>query len=308
MSDNDRGQASPTAPEPTPVRPAPASTPVPAEPESAVRPEPGDADATPPTALPAPKRPSRRTGRSTATVAASVLLALATIAGIACTAVTVSGADRDPGAPVWSLPKQTDDSGRGNGRKAAASGLAGMLLPYGDGWGRGPDLDEHGSDAVFTGREVAELRKESLRDLPRSRRERMEREIDRQHVSGMVMRSYLSTDDIAYTYAKNAFTVRVVLTRMSRAAAKDNARFQSAFIDAFGIFRKGPSIKGHKDAHCFLPPKDAEEDLKTMFCSAYVGEVLVTAVADGPASFDTGQAATLLKEQLDRIAEPGVAV
>ncbi|MBC2865699.1 hypothetical protein H1R13_11990 [Streptomyces mexicanus] len=262
--------------------------------------------------MPAPKRPSRRTGRSTATVAASVLLALATIAGIACTAVTVSGADRDPGAPVWALPKQTDDSGRGdsrgNGRKAAASGLAGMLLPYGDGWGRGPDLAEHGSDAVFTGREVAELRKESLRDLPRSRREQMEREIDRQHVSGMVMRSYLSTDDIAYTYAKNAFTVSVVLTRMSRAAAKDNARFQSAFMDAFGIFRKGPSIKGHKDAHCFLPPKDAEEDLKSMFCSAYVGEILVTAVADGPASFDTGQAATLLKEQLDRIAEPGEAV
>ncbi|MFB7113862.1 hypothetical protein [Streptomyces sp. NPDC056291] len=293
MSDNDPEQSSPVGP----VQPEPAS----AATEPAV-----NVPAAPAAPAPRPKRQGRPD--RTATVAVSALLALAAVTGIGCTAVTVSGADRDAGAPVWALPEKAGQNGQG-GKKATASGLGGLLVPYGNGWGRGPDIAEFGSDAVFTGRQVAELRKESLRDLPRSRRERLEREIDRQRVTGMVMRSYLSTDDIAYMYAKDAFTVSVVLTRMeNRAAVSNTARFQNELADAFRVFRKGPSIKGHKDARCFLPPKDAEEDLETMFCFAHVGDVLVTVAAEGAKPLDTKQAASLLTKQLDRITEPGEAV
>jgi hypothetical protein len=251
-----------------------------------------------------PDKPVRR--RRTAAVAACAVLAVAVVGGAGYTVVTVNGADRDAGAPRWEFPKDTvkDDAGK------RSTGLAGMLVPYGTGgWGRGPDLGEFGSDAELSGDQATALRKDALSDLPRSQRKRLEREIDRQRVTGMAMRSYLSTDNLSYTYTKKAFTMSIVLARMeNRAAARDIASFQNEFLGALGVFRKGPAIKGYKNARCFLPPKDADEDLEKMFCSAYVGDVLVTATADGAKPLDSKGATMLLREQLDRIAEPGEAV
>ncbi|MBA4866740.1 beta-lactamase family protein [Streptomyces sp. PSKA54] len=59
----------------------------------------------------------------------------------------------------------------------------------------------------------------------------------------------------------------------NRKAVRDIVTFQNEFLDALKIFRKGPKIKGHKTAHCFLPPTDKNEKLDTMLCSAYVGDV-----------------------------------
>ncbi|MDN0194266.1 hypothetical protein [Streptomyces sp. S.PNR 29] len=260
---------------------------------------------------PEPAEPPARRGRAAA-VATSALLGLAVLGGAGYTAVAVQNADRDAGAPRWEFPKdpvrdKKDDKDAAGKR---STGLAGMLVPYGTGgWGRGPDLGAYGSDAELSGDQATALRKEALSDLPRSQRKRLEKEIDRQRVTGMAMRSYLSTDNLSYTYTKKAFTMSIVLARMeSRAAARNNVSFQNEFLDALGVFRKGPAIDGHQNAHCFLPPKDADEDLESMFCSAYVGDVLVTATADAARPLDTKGAALLLREQLDRIADPGEAV
>jgi hypothetical protein len=188
-----------------------------------------------------------------------------------------------------------------------------MLVPYGapgtNGWGRGPDLGEYGSDAVLSGEQATALRKESLSGLPRTQRKRLEKAVDQLRITGIAMRSYLSTTKLSDAYTDDAYTVRVELAQMdNRAAVRDASRFRSTVVDALGAFRKGPEIKGHKNAHCFLPPKDADGDLETMYCSAHVGNVLVTAVADGTEPLDTKGAAMLLREQLDRIAEPGEAV
>ncbi|MBA4866739.1 hypothetical protein H1V43_36690 [Streptomyces sp. PSKA54] len=70
-----------------------------------------------------------------------------------------------------------------------------MLLPYGtDGYTRGPDIDEFGSDAELSGPQAAALRKESISDLPRSQRRQLEKEIDKLRIQGMAMRSCPSTD------------------------------------------------------------------------------------------------------------------
>jgi hypothetical protein len=255
----------------------------------------------------APAKPARR-GRIAA-VAGTVLLATALVAGIGYTGVTVNGADRDAGAPVWKFPPAAKDA---EAKKASARGLAGMLVLYGtDGFTRGPDIDQYGADAVISGREATALRKESLHDLPRSQRLRLEKQIDKQHIKGMALRSYLSTDKAGDStlYADKAFTVDVVLAQLeSSAAVRDISTFQSEFLSALTVFRKGPAIQGHKNAHCFLPPKEAGEKLDMMFCSAYQGDVLVTATAYGVRPMDTKSAAALLRTQLDRIAGPGEAV
>ncbi|KMS69525.1 hypothetical protein ACM01_34750 [Streptomyces viridochromogenes] len=260
-----------------------------------------------PPAAPPTGKPLRR-GRI-ATIAGSLLLAGAVVAGVSHTVVTVRDADRDAGAPVWKFPAadRTDDK-----KAPSASGLAGMLVPYGtDGWVRGPDLGEFGSDAQLSGAQATALRKESLRDLPRSQRRQLEKRMDKRPIKGMAMRSYYNTEGTSYyeDEAKDTYTVSIVLSRLeSTAAVRNTSRFESEFLDALDIFREGPKVKGHKNAKCFLPPKDTDEDLESMYCTAYVGDVLVTATADGIKPLDTKGAALLLATQLDRIAEPGKAI
>jgi hypothetical protein len=256
--------------------------------------------------VPAPPGRNGALRRRIATVAGALVVAGAVVGGVGFTAVTVDGAERDAGEPVWQFPPSTADE-----KKAATvQGVAGLLVPYGtDGWSRGPDLGRYGSDAQLSGAQATALRKESLSGLPRTQRRKLEKEIDRQRLTGMAMRSYLSSEASALGANTGTYSVSIVLAQMeSKAAVKDISTFQNEFLDALEVFREGPEIKGHKNAQCFLPPKDAETDLDTMFCSAYEGDVLVTATADGVKPLDTKGVALLLREQLDRISEPGEAV
>ncbi|MFJ2263932.1 hypothetical protein ACIOKD_37540 [Streptomyces sp. NPDC087844] len=261
-----------------------------------------------------PVRRRVRRGRVVAGVACGALL-VAVVGGTGFTVVAVDGADRDAGAPVWRFPKQSADDEKPkeevDGKK---TGLASLLVPYGtdpdaDGFSRGPDIDEFGSDSQFSGRQATDLRKQSIRDLPRSQRLRLEKQIDKQHIQGMAMRSYVSpSDSLDYGGDGKVFTVDVVLSRMDKKTVRDLATFQSEFLNALEIFRKGPKIEGHKNAQCFLPPKDAVDKLDLMVCSAYRGDVMVSATAYGVKPLNTKGVAVFLREQLDRIAEPGEAV
>ncbi|MEU6276087.1 hypothetical protein ABZ871_27290 [Streptomyces populi] len=245
-----------------------------------------------------------RPGR-VAAVSGAVLLVAAVIGGVGWTSATVDAADRDPGKPTWRFPKPAKDK---DGEAEPAEGLAGMLLPYDEAYTRGPDLGEFGNDTELNGSQATALRKESFRDLPRTQRRRLEKEIDEEHIKGLVMRSYASSDSYAID-EKQTFTASVTLSRMeNQRTVRDISRSQNRVLDALGIFRKGPRIKGHENAGCFLPPKDKTEKLDMMFCSAYVGDVLVNATVSGIKPLDGPTAARFLAAQLDRITDPGEAV
>lgn len=253
----------------------------------------------------APVRGPARRGRIAA-VAGSVLLVAALVAGVGGTAVTVRDADRDAGAPTWKFPRVTVEE-----KKAVTQrGLAGMLVPYGtDGWVQGPDLAAFGSDAQLSGAQATALRKEALRGLPRSQRKQLERQIDRQRLSGMAMRSYFSGESYASSQNSGIYSVSVVLAQMAnKTAVRNSSEAQNEFLSALELFKEGPKIKGHDDARCFRLPGSNDEDLDMMLCSAYVGDVLVSVTAYGARPLDPKGVAMLLRTQLDRIAEPGEAV
>ncbi|MET8225528.1 hypothetical protein [Streptomyces sp. NPDC005301] len=260
-----------------------------------------------PDAQPAPRTPRRR-GRIAALAGAGVLL-LAVLGGTGYTVVTVQDADRDAGRPAWRFPKAVTDEKPAEAHK---TGLGSLLLPYGEssGYGRGPDMGEFGSDAELSGRQATELRKESIKGLPRSQRRQLEREIDRQRIKGMAMRSYLGTASPGSSFdGDKLFVVDVVLSQMgSRGAVRSVATAQQDFFDALHVFRKGPKIEGHKNAQCFLPPTDADEKLDMMVCSAYEGDILISATATGTKSLDKKGVAELLRKQLDLVSDPGEAV
>lgn len=252
-----------------------------------------------------PERKRPRLSRIAA-LAGTVLLLGAVVGGAGYTVVTVQHADRDPGAPTWKFPKP---SVAGDKAEEAVPGLRGMLLPYDEhGYTRGPDLGEFGSDAELSGRQATALRKESLRDLPRSERRLLEKEIDKQSVEGMAMRSYVYATRHAIN-VNEAFSVSVVLARMeSRAAARDIATSQNEFFSALGVFRAGPKIEGHKNAKCFLTPKGEDEGLDRVFCAAYSGDVLISFTASGSRPVDMNGIGVFVTRQLDRIDDPGMAI
>lgn len=226
----------------------------------------------------APARKPVRRGRVTAIVG-SVVLAVAVVAGVGYTVITVDGADRDAGAPVWKFPK----AGTDKAKAAPATGLSAMLVPYGaDGWSRGPDIGKYGNDAHLNGDQAAALRKESLSGLPRTQRKALEKQIDKQRLTGIAMRSYVSTDELSSVYTDKAAAVTIELAQLdNKAAVRGIAKFQNEFFDALGdALRDGPRIEGHKDARCYLLPPDADVKLDSMFCSALQGNVLVTFTAD----------------------------
>ncbi|MFK8911729.1 hypothetical protein [Streptomyces sp. YS-3] len=238
--------------------------------------------------------------------------------GVGATAVVVDRADRAPGAPDWTFPSGRPEA-TGADRKDAATGSGGpaselsrMLVPLGtDGYGRGPDIDGFGADADLTGAQAVALRKDALRGLPSAQRRRMAEVIDKERVKGMAMRSYVSTDDapVSAPAADAAFTVEIVLSRMENTrAVRGLATFQNAYFDSLDFLRKGPEVKGHKEARCFLGPDEKDEKLDMMICSAYRGEILVSAEAEGPKPLNAKGAALLLGKQLDRIGATGESV
>ncbi|MER5788047.1 hypothetical protein [Streptomyces sp. NPDC001980] len=289
-------------------------TPEPTAPEAAVSEQPtapeavseavSDAPLPAPAPAPdlAPAAPAARPRRRIGVFAAVGVLAVAVVAGAAYTVVTVRSADRDPGAPLWSLPKESKGA-----RAATETGLQGMLLPYDkDRYGRGPDLAGFGSDVRLTGAQATALRKESIQDLPRSQRQQLDRQIDKNPVKGMVMRSYVYTAGAE----GDEYTMDVQLAQMeNRATVRTIATAERELFDALDIFRKGPEIAGYKDStSCFLPPAASDEKLDTMLCYGYVGDVLVTATATAAKPLDTKSAADMLHAQLERIKDPGAAV
>ncbi|MGW0287057.1 hypothetical protein ACWDXT_28630 [Streptomyces sp. NPDC003236] len=239
-------------------------------------------------------------------VAGYLLLAGALVAGVGHTVVTVRAADRDAGSPIWRFPGAAAD-----GRKAEPRhGLAGMLVPYGTGtWVPGPDIGEFGSDAELTGAQATALRKRSVSGLPRTTRKEMERQIDRQHITGMAMRSYFSAQSQPYLWNEEVYAVSITLSRMGdESAARRVSASTGQLVQGLGALRAGPAVKGHKDAKCFRTPKGSGEGVNEIFCSAHVGDVLVTTTASGAKTLDGAGVAELLSTQLDRIAEPGAAV
>jgi len=249
-------------------------------------------------------------GGRIAAIAVSVVVAGAVVAGVGCTVVTVNGADRDAGAPVWTFPK---GGKAGEVQAAPVKGLGGMLVPYGsDGWSRGPDIGEFGYDAQLSGARATALAKESLSGLPRSQRKELEKRIDKQHISGIAMRSYVSTEELSSVYTDQASVMAVQLAQMaSTSAVRNLARSQQGFLDALGVFDEGPKIEGHKGAACYLPPVDEEDGkngLESMYCVAAQGNVLVTLTATSAKPLQKTGIAMFLREQLDRIEEPGEAV
>ncbi|WP_455360624.1 hypothetical protein [Streptomyces sp. SYSU K21746] len=261
-------------------------------------PLPDNADAVSPAAGPPERAWWARRG---VVVGISTLICLAVVAGGGFWGLDRLGdADRTAPTVVWGDPAVDAEGDAVDDKPVPPTGVAAMLLPVPVGYELGPDLGQYGNDSVLTARQAVAVLKEGSRGLPSAQRRKHHKAVDKLRVRGLAMRSYQSTT--------SDMVVETQIAQMNGKGARERADFVKKFADFLGVFRKGPKIKGHAGAKCFLLPKDSESKTDAMFCSAAQGDALISFYAYGVKPFDTKEAADLLKQQLDHLDSPGELV
>lgn len=252
-----------------------------------------------------PPAPSRKGGRLLLAALPFVLVLGAAGGAVAYTVHTAGGADRTAKTTVWQKPDGApgkDPAGDVSAGRASTE-LSKLLLPVPAGYTLGPDSGGDGNDSETSGKKATAALKETGRGLAGKQRRELDKRIDKLKIQGVAVRTYSADSaDLA---------IETKITKMrDRKAVRDTYLFRQELLESVGVFRKGPAVKGHKHAACFLMPKekDAEGDaveLDGMQCTAYDGELSVSLMATGTKPFDKTAVVDLLKDQLDHIASPG---
>ncbi|MCX4982372.1 hypothetical protein [Streptomyces sp. NBC_00572] len=261
-------------------------------------------------AVPVEQPPKRRRGARRVLlgiVLPSVLVLGVAGGGVAYTAVTVSSADRTAPTEVWAPAETTaadkDPAGTA-ARGKAGTPLSKLLLPVPAGYELGPDHELYGNDGELGEREAVALMKQGGEGLSGKKRRAYEKAVDRLGIQGVAVRTFSDLGDAAVT--------SVVITRMKdKKRIKDSFTLRKDVLEALE-FPKGPKVKDHRNAACYLVPEDKtlkkkerEEQLDGMVCVAYDSEVMVAVTAASAKPFDRAAVADLLKKQLDHIESPG---
>ncbi|WP_420168242.1 hypothetical protein [Streptomyces violaceoruber] len=244
--------------------------------------------------------PARRVRRVVLT-ALPVVLVLGAVGGAAAyTKKTVDTADRTVTTTVLDVehaPSEEHAAG-GPARGRHDTELTELLLPVPQRYRLGPDIGELGNDSETSGAKAAAAMKEMGRGLAGKDRRELNKYVEKLRIRGIAQRSY--------TADTNDLVVNVQIMKMRDKRAVRTAYLnRKELLDSFDVFRKGPSIDGHKKATCYRLPKGDKDTLDGITCIAYEGEVSVTVDANGSKPFSPSAVADLVKDQLDHIASPG---
>ncbi|MFF9567720.1 hypothetical protein [Streptomyces sp. NPDC014685] len=253
------------------------------------------------TDAPAPGTSGR--ARRVILVALPVVLALAAVGGAAAyTKNAVDGADRSAATSLWKEPAHEPgkDPAGDVARGRASTELSKLLLPVPSGYRLGPDEGELGNDGERSGKSATAAMKQGAQGLAGKERRAYEKRIDKLRIEGISVRTY--TDD------DNTLMISTEITRMKdKKAVRNLYAFSTDLWQSIGIFRQEPKIEGHtKNARCYVLRKGSkDDDIASMNCFAYDGELSISVSAAGTKPFDRSAVAELLKDQLNHIASPG---
>ncbi|MFF7680706.1 hypothetical protein [Actinacidiphila glaucinigra] len=302
----------PAVTEPAPAEP-PTPTPAPAEPAgeptvaaaSATAPGPETADTQAAALAPAGEENApapRRSRRGVALGTAVALVAVIAGGGVGFTVLQHQKDDaKQASAQTWKAPepKKTSEYGTKSGGSHYGT-LGKLLLPVPDDYSPGPDIAEFGNDAELSAERAEELMRGDLDGVPKKQRDMVRKAVARLHIQGMGMRTYRED--------QSRFFVETQIVQMkNKRSAKADTEFFTAFTKALGVFRNGPKIAGHDKARCVLPPKEPGQKLDSMVCQATEGDLLIRMSVTGTSPLRKTEAADLLKQQLDRVQDPGEA-
>ncbi|WP_405715162.1 MULTISPECIES: hypothetical protein [unclassified Streptomyces] len=235
-------------------------------------------------------------------MALPVVLVVAVVAGAAVyTGNAVDGADRSAGTVLWKSPahKPGKDPAGDVARGRTSTALSKLLLPVPAGFRLGPDNGELGNDGEQSGKQATAAMKQRARGLAGKERRAHEKRIDKLRIEGIATRSY--------TENTNTLVISTEIMRMKdKRAVRNLYTFGTGLRESIDVFRTEPRIKGHtRNARCYVLRKGGKDDIESMDCLAYDGELSISVSASGTKPFDRSAVAELLRDQLDHIASPG---
>ncbi|GHF82589.1 hypothetical protein GCM10018790_70350 [Kitasatospora xanthocidica] len=277
----------PAAPEPTPET---ASEPTPAA-ETAAAPE----AAVPNPAAPVPG--SRLLLRAGAATVAAALVGVAIGIGIIKTRYDdpAPATAAAPSAAPTPTATATPYGAKSNGSHFGA--LRDLLVPVPAGYELGPDDGVYGNDTELSGGQLAAELDAELQQIPKEKRDKLRSYWEGLHVKGTGVRTYLASGD--------DLLIGLKLRQFNQQEVQRINEYTAVFTGDTGLFRIGPTIPGHPEAHCYLMPAPPSAPIDYLECSAAEGDLLVVMNAEGVAPLPKDKIVALFTLQLDRLARPG---
>ncbi|MFJ9692548.1 hypothetical protein [Kitasatospora sp. NPDC101183] len=297
-----------TPAEPPAVPPAPPAVPAtpPAVPPAAPPVQPAAApDGQPPADGPsaepqpsAPRPPLHPLVRAGAATVAAALVGVVIGVGIIKTRYDDPPLTAAAPAPAAPAPTATPYGAKSNGSHFGS--LRDLLLPVPAGYEPGPDEGGYGNDTELSGRQLADQLDSELQQVPKAKRDKIRAYWEGLHVRGSGVRTYRTT--------ANDLLIGLKLRQFNQQEVQRINEYTAVFTGDTGLFRVGPSVPGHPEAHCYLMPAPPSAPIDYLECSAAEGDLLVIMTAEGPAPLPKDKIIALYAAQLDRLAAPGATV
>ncbi|MET8698532.1 hypothetical protein ABZW10_06655 [Kitasatospora sp. NPDC004723] len=177
--------------------------------------------------------------------------------------------------------------------------LLDLMLPVPADFEPGPDDGPDGNNTELTADQLTAAFDDDLGTLPKEEREKLRQAWKDLHVKAGGVRTYKSQ--------KGDLVIGMKLHQFNQQEVKSANEYTAVFTDT-GVFRLGPAVPGHPEAHCYLMPAPPSAPLDRMECSAAEGDLLVVMNAEGLAPLPKDTIVALLAQQLDRLARPGASV
>ncbi|MFB7469959.1 hypothetical protein [Kitasatospora sp. NPDC056184] len=175
-----------------------------------------------------------------------------------------------------------------------------LLLPVPDGYRLGPDDGADGNNTELTADQLSAAFDDDLGPVPKDQQDKLRQFWKDLHVKAGGVRTYTSTG--------NDLVIGVRLRQFNQQEVQKMNEYTAMFTGDTGVFRLGPAVPGHPEAHCYLMPAPPAAAIDRMECSAAEGDLLVVLNAEGVAPLPKDKIVALLTQQLDRLARPGASV
>ncbi|MEE1827576.1 hypothetical protein PUR61_36165 [Streptomyces sp. BE20] len=297
MSDDTVAGSPSTEPHVAPAAGAPSAGEPSAErapaPPLAPSPEPVPSD---PLALPSvSRRLLRATGATVAAALVGVVIGVGIIEVRYDDPAPVAAAAPAP-APPTPGATPTPFGAKSNGNHFGS--LRDLLLPVPSDYGLGPDEGGYGNDVELTAAQLsAEL--DELLQVPKEQQEKLRAYWEGLHVKATGIRTYAER--------KGGLVIGMRLRQFNQQEVQRMNEYTAVFTGDTGLFRTGPAVPGHPEAHCYLMPAPPSAPIDYLECSAAEGDLLVVMSVEGVAPLPKDKIVAFLAQQLDRLATPGAS-
>ncbi|GAA2792874.1 hypothetical protein RMN57_20950 [Kitasatospora sp. CM 4170] len=277
-----------------------------ASPEPTPAPEPFAAPALAPAPAPAPAPVAapavsgRRLLRVTGAVVAAALVGVVIGIGVIKTRYDDPAPAAVVAAPTAALAptaSATPFGAKSNGNHFGS--LRDLLLPVPAGYALGPDEGGYGNDVELGADLLSAELDDGLQQIPKDKRDKLRQYWEGLHVKATGVRTYKAKGD--------DLVIGMKLRQFNQQEVQKQNEYTAVFTGDTGLFRIGPTIPGHPEAHCYLMPAPPSAPIDYLECSAAEGDLLVIMNAEGVAPLPKDRIVALFTQQLDRLASPGAS-